>query len=100
MDNIEINFMKFLYNLKEEKTKEYTEGKVDDNIIYIFNNNDEYKEYFIKNGMNEINHDILEKCKFKQLKNGKIICLKGLCDHFIKENTKIKKKILKWEGNL
>ncbi len=95
MDNIEIKIIKFLYNLKEEKIKEYTEGKIDDNIIYIFNNNNEYIEYFIKNGMNEVNNDIIETCKFKKVRNGKIICLKGLCDHFISENNKVKKKVLK-----
>ena len=84
-NNIDIEailFMRIL-NLKEEKNKEYSSLECDNNIAYIFNDYNEYKDYFIKNDFDTINDELLKLCKMKTTKKGSVIALKGLCDHTI-----------------
>lgn len=68
----------------EENNKLYTEEDCAKNIIYLFKDYTEFTEYFQKNGVNDINHDLLELCKKKTTKKGTIIASKYLCDHIIK----------------
>lgn len=83
--DFETKLFMFLFNLKEDKKKQYSFSECKSNIVYIFKNYAEFESYFTKNGMNYINAEILELCKMKTTKNGNIIALKNLCDHTIKQ---------------
>ena len=82
--DIEARVFMFILCLKEEKNKKYSIDECDKNIAYLFKNYDELKSYFIKNGVVDINKEILDLCIMKKTKRGTIISLKGLCDHTIK----------------
>lgn len=77
-------FMRVL-NLKEEKNKEYTKEN-DPNKVYIFQNIDELKYYFYKNGFKHIDDELLSICTIKTTKKGQLICLKSICDYAIKKH--------------
>lgn len=51
-----------MLNLKVEKDKVYSED-YDTRLVYIFDDYDEYKNYFINNGFTNISDDILEICR-------------------------------------
>ena len=85
--DIELILLKRLFNLKENKIKEYNKLEGDKNIIYVFNDYNELKEYFISNGCVNITDELIKICIFKKLKNKKIIAFKGLCDHIIYKVT-------------
>lgn len=80
----------------EEENKRYSEEKCARNIVYLFKDNIEFTEYFIKNGVDDISKDLLELCKKKTTKKGTIIALKYLCDHIIKR-YKLKKELTQSE---
>lgn len=44
----------------EEENKIYSEEKSEMNIVYLFKDNAEFEEYFIKNGVSDVNKDLLE----------------------------------------
>lgn len=92
--NIDIEAILFLYILKmrEDKQKEYTVEECNYNIAYVFNNEEEYKDYFINNGYENIDERVLELCKMKTTKKGSIIAMKKLCDHVITNSKDVKKK--------
>ncbi len=71
-------------NLKEQKNKIYSAEECEKNIVYVFNNNDEFESYFIQNGIEDISRQVLNLCKMKSTKKGTIIALKALCDRTIK----------------
>ena len=77
-----IVFMRML-GLVEEKNKEYSSVECPQNIAYIFDNTDDFKNYFISNSVENIGEDILALCKMRTTKKGSIIALKGLCDRTI-----------------
>lgn len=77
-------FIKVL-GLKEEKIKRYSEEESDLSLVYLFNDYDEYKNYFVIHGFEEITEDILELCEMKVTSNGTVIALKRLCDSTIKK---------------
>lgn len=83
--DIEAKLFMFLLNLREEKEKKYSfvEGK--NNIAYIFKSYDEFKSYFLENGVKDVSSEVLEMCRMITTKNGTIIALKKLCDHTIKQ---------------
>ena len=83
--DIEARVFMFILCLKEEKNKKYSINECDKNIAYLFKSYDELKSYFIKNGVVDINKEILDLCIIKKTKRGTIISLKGLCDHVIKK---------------
>lgn len=56
----------FILCLKEEKNKKYSIDECDKNIAYLFKNYDELKSYFIKNGVVDINKEILDLCIMKK----------------------------------
>lgn len=82
--DIEAKLYMFILNLKEEKNKKYSIDECDEHIVYLFDNYEELKSYFIKNGISDINSELLDLCIMKKTKQGTIISLKGLCDHTIK----------------
>ena len=83
MVDIELSLYKYLLKLKEEVKKEYNKEECSANHVYIFDNMDEFRNYFISNGVVDIDDDILGLCKIKTSKKGRIVAFKGLCDHYI-----------------
>ena len=77
----------FLFNLKEEKLKVYSPCEVKENIVYIFNDDDEFRNYFSKNGAFNLDEAVLNMCRVRTADNGMVIAFKGLCDHIIKRCT-------------
>lgn len=77
-------FIKVL-GLKEEKIKRYSEEESDLSLVYLFNDYDEYKNYFAIHGFEKITEEILELCEMKVTSNGTVIALKQLCDSTIKK---------------
>lgn len=82
--DIDAKLFMFILKLKEEKNKVYSIEESEKHIAYTFDNEDDFKSYFTKNGIDDISEDILRLCKMKTTKKGTIIALKGICDHTIK----------------
>lgn len=82
--DVEAKLFMFILRLREEKNKKYSIDECDEHIVYLFDNYEELKSYFIKNGISDINSELLDLCIMKKTKKGTIISLKGLCDHTIK----------------
>lgn len=51
--------------------------------MYVFLNNEELKQYFVGNGVDDISDDVLSLCKIKTIKKGSVIAMKKLCDRTI-----------------
>ena len=88
-DKIDIEARIFInvLHLKEEKNKEYSIEECEKNIVYLFDNFDEFRSYFETNCFHDINQDLLKICRMKTTKNGTIIALKGLCDYAIRQHN-------------
>jgi len=82
--DIEAKLFLFLLKLKEEKNKEYSSEECEKNVAYLFETKEEFKNYFLQNGVDNLSDDLLGLCKMKTTKKGTIIALKGLCDHLIR----------------
>lgn len=76
-----------LLSLVEDKNKTYLPVDCDYNIVYVFNNYNEYKSYFLTNGLNNVSEEILERCVVSITKKGSVIALKNLCDRAIRRNN-------------
>jgi len=89
MKKIDLDALLFVsvLNLKLEKDKVYSED-CDTRLVYIFNDYDEYKNYFINNGFTNISDDILETCRMIITKKGSVLALKKLCDYTIRVHNK------------
>ena len=77
----------FILNMKEEKSKEYSKSEnCDKHKAYVFNGYEEFKDYFVNNGIISIYNDsLLQLCIMKQTKKGTIISMKKLCDYTIEK---------------
>ena len=82
----------WIFKLKHEKEKKYSNIECKHNIAYIFENEKEFRNYFISNGFIDIEENILRCCRMKTTKKGSIIALKGLCDHAITRHLEINNK--------
>ena len=84
---IDIEAILFIYilHLKEGKNKKYSSEECEKNIVYLFNDYDEFKSYFELNGFPDIRGSLLDICTMKVTKKGTIIALKALCDYTIKK---------------
>jgi hypothetical protein len=54
---------------------------------------DDFRNYFISNGVDNVDDEILELCKIKTSRKGHIVAFKGLCDHYIsayKEKNRVR----------
>lgn len=60
---------------------------VNKNEVYIFNSYDEYRKFFLMY-LDDIEDELIDSAIYTKTKSGKIIALKGLCEHII-----IKKKV-------
>lgn len=85
--DVEAKIFMTLLHLKEEKNKNYSIEECEKNIVYLFDNYNEFKSYFELNGFADIDKDLLELCRMKTTKKGTIIALKGLCDHAIRKHN-------------
>ena len=85
--DIEAKLFMLILHLKEELQKVYSPEECNKNIAYVFNNYNEFKSYFLLNGFIDISDDLLELCRMKTTKKGKIIALKGLCDYAIRKHN-------------
>lgn len=96
--DIEAYLFLTLFHLKEEKNKEYSAELCKKNIAYLFDDYDEFKNYFYQNGISDISDEIFDLSIIKTTRKGTIIALKGLCDHIIRRynglnNTELESKI-------
>ena len=98
MRDLEINLFMFLLHLIEEKNKEYSTSLCEKNKLYIFENYDDYCSYFVDNGIDNINDELLETCKLKTTKKGKVLALKALCDYTITRLIKPNEHVSLSEG--
>ena len=89
--DIELNIIKFFGDFKELKNKNYDIYDTDLNYIYVFKNKEDFRSYFIKNGVNA-DDELLKICTLKITRKGNIIALKQLCDYSIKK-SRINKKL-------
>lgn len=82
--NLDIEAMIWMFILQLREEKEHRYSKEDTNIrkVYVFKNIEEYRLYFERNGMGELD-DILEICRLTTTKKGSILALKKLCDYAI-----------------
>lgn len=75
--------------LVEEPLKQYSDELCDYSIAYVFDNYEEFKQYFIDNDCSRANDDkFLKNCIMKKTKKGTIITLKRLCDFVITRKKK------------
>ena len=88
--DIEAKIFMALLHLKEEKLKKYSVEECQTNIVYLFDNYEEFKNYFVLNGFDDISDDLLETCRMKTTKKGTIIALKRLCDYAIRKHNSMK----------
>ena len=84
ISKLEKNFYTLFAGLKEEKNKYYTPDFNNKRIYYLFENEEEFNNYFKRYGVNN-DDDLFKLCKYKTLSNGNIISLKGICDYTIKK---------------
>lgn len=66
-----------------ENTKEYTKPKVEKNIVYVFGNDDEFKNYFRNYLGVDVDNNIINTAIYTKSKYGAVIAFKGLCDYII-----------------
>lgn len=90
MKDMDAKLYMFILNLKEEKNKKYNEKGCETNIVYVFEDENDFKSYFTDNGIYDISDKVLDTCKMKTTKKGTIIALKGICDNTIKRHKKEK----------
>ncbi len=81
--DLELYLFMLSFSLKEEKDKKYTEREVPSNIVYIFDDEDNYENYFYKYMDCEVCENIFDICRLKTMKSGKVLALKCACDFAI-----------------
>jgi len=91
MRELDIEMFMRLGNFKEAKIKVYDFTlDLKDDYVYIFNNKEEFKSYFVFNGV-DISDGLLRSLIVKISMNNKIITFKSYCDYVItlaKHNSK------------
>ena len=88
--DLEAKLFIYLLRLEEEKNKEYSVSESDYHIVYVFEDEKEFRNYFINNGCNRASDDdFLSIFKMKITKKGSIIALKGLCDYAITRDAQV-----------
>ena len=80
--DLEAELFMLVLNLQEDKNKKYDGSFPKDyHITYVFENDEEYKEYFFNNGVYD--EELIEYCKLKTTRKGTVLALKGICNHYI-----------------
>lgn len=87
--------------LIEVKEKIYTKDEIPSNLVYTFKNENEFNNYFLRNGLDKDKIGITSSALITILNDGTIVAFKVLCDYIItsvrvleKLNKKNKVKIL------
>ena len=97
MFDIEAFLYMFILNLKEEKEKKVSKSSdCDLNKVYVFNDYEEFLDYFANNGIISIyDESLLKLCIMKKTKKGTIISMKKLCDYTIEKcaDNRLKKAV-------
>lgn len=88
MMDLELKMTMYVYGLEQAKEIKYTVDDCNSNLVYVFDNYEEYKNYFITNGLTRLNKGLLDMCIYKKTSKGKIITRKIICDSII---TRLKK---------
>ncbi len=81
-EKLKIDLLKFLLILKEEKRKKYIPNFYEDRVIYIFENNKEFYDYFKSYGIKK-DKNTLDLLKYSVLEDGRVVALKKNCDNLI-----------------
>ena len=76
------NLFLFVTGVTIEKEKKYTIKRIENNVVYIFDSYDEFKNYFSKY-VKEVKEDVINQAIYTKSKKGAVVALKGLCDHII-----------------
>ena len=71
--DIEAKLFMFILKLKEEKNKQYSIEECDLKITYLFENYDEFRRYFLENGLVDMSDDFFNLCIMKKTRKGTII---------------------------
>lgn len=84
MSKLDLKTKLFLYitGATIEKEKKYTMRSVAENVVYIFDSYDEFKNYF-NEYVNGVKEDVINSAIYTRSKKGAIVAFKGLCDHII-----------------
>lgn len=83
-NDLEATIFLFLLGMREEHEKKYTDFETTPlKTAYIFPNKEEFRQYFVDNGVADISDEILGLCKMKTTNKGNIIAMKKLCDRTI-----------------
>lgn len=90
MKTLDLKTKLYLYitGVVVEKEKKYTIQAVNKNVVYVFNNYDEFRDYF-KEYIVDVKEDLIDLAIYAKSKNGGVVAFKGLCDHIITK-SKIK----------
>ncbi len=102
--DLEVSLFIESFKLVEETNKVYSSGEIPFNLVYVFQNEEEFIRYFIQSGLEKINLFSLNSYKLKTTSKGKVLALKKLCDYMIRkayekddfsfdENGRVKKLI-------
>ena len=83
MKDLKIAWLKFVYNFNIEENIRYTLEDWDKNTVYIFENYDKFKEYFVTYRAKDISESILRECIFATFNDGRVIAFEGKCDYLI-----------------
>ena len=83
MMNLKVRLICFTYNLKIAEEKKYEVKEVDDNLVYLFENKEEYVNYFLDNGLESVSEGIINLCTYYALDDGQIMAKKKVCDQVI-----------------
>lgn len=94
INKISIRYIMRIVNCKIVKEKKYTETEATSEYVYLFNNRQEYYNYFLENNVDleSCNKEIIETPIFFEFENENIIAFKGMCDFIITETRKLQKK--------
>ena len=84
-----------IMGLVEVKEKSYTAEEVSPDLAYVFKDINDFKSYFITNGLPKENIGLVTSALVTILNDGTVVAYKTLCDYIIsstKELETIKKK--------
>lgn len=78
--NVKIVVHPEVFNIDNKRKMDVNDNN--ENEVYVFNNYDEYKNFFLMY-LNSIEEYVIDLAIYTRGNDGKIIALKGLCEHII-----------------
>ena len=82
--DLEAKLYIYLANLLVLDEKKYSACECERNIVYIFHDYNEFKFYFLQNGVHNCDEEI-NNCIMHQTKKGSIIAPKKYCDDEVRK---------------